>query len=83
MVDEQVQGWIQEYKDAALSWGQTAVEAMMQGDMGHSRTAARQAAKYARMALQLESGEKWFEPALDQSGATGERDATAADAADV
>ena len=73
MFDEQIQGWIRDYREAADSWGQTAVEAMMQGDPGSSRMAARQAAKYARMALQLENGEKWFEPAVDQPGATDER----------
>ena len=50
------------YRTAAESWGATAARLLVEGDEGAARTAARQAAKYARVAMQLENGERWFEP---------------------
>jgi hypothetical protein len=60
MADEQVQRWIAEYRAVAQQWGTAALEAMRSGDAGRARTATRQAAKYARIAMQLENGEKQF-----------------------
>lgn len=62
MINEQIELWILSYRASAESWGEQAVKAMLQGDLGGSRAAARQAAKYARIAMQLESGEVRFEP---------------------
>ncbi len=53
---------INAYRTAAETWGATAARALVEGDEGAARTAARQAAKYARVAMQLENGERWFEP---------------------
>ncbi|MBC7909592.1 MAG: hypothetical protein H7Y30_03770 [Pyrinomonadaceae bacterium] len=47
--------------------GDAALEAMQRGDIGLARTAARQAAQWARVVIQLESGEKQIEPEDKQS----------------
>ena len=41
--------------------GDAALEAMSRGDAGLARTAARQAAQYARMIVQLEAGDEQSE----------------------
>jgi phage shock protein A len=42
----------------AETMGDTALAAISKGDAGLARTAARQAAQYARLAVQLETGER-------------------------
>ncbi len=62
MMDEEIQQQIAQFRMTAETMGDAALEAMSRGDAGLARTAARQAAQYARVALQLETGEKQFEP---------------------
>lgn len=62
MTNEQITSDIQRYRESAESWGATAVRALVEGDEGAARTATRQAAKYARVAMQLENGESWSDP---------------------
>jgi phage shock protein A len=62
MMDEDVQRQIDEHRQRARSFGEAALEAVERGDVGWARTAARQAAQYARMVMQLETGEKQTEP---------------------
>ncbi len=63
MVDKKVQKQISQYRETAQSLGDAALEAAERGDIGWARTAARQAAQYARVVLQLEAAEKQIEPA--------------------
>lgn len=53
---------INHYRANAQSFGDAALDAMMRGDIGLARTASRQAAQYARIVQQLESGEKQVAP---------------------
>lgn len=53
---------IRQYRATAASFGDAALEAMSRGDIGLARTASRQAAQYARIVMQLESGEKQVAP---------------------
>jgi HEPN domain-containing protein len=62
MMDEDVQRQIEQHREMARSFGDAAREAVERGDIGWARTAARQAAQYARMVIQLETGEKQVEP---------------------
>jgi HEPN domain-containing protein len=62
MTDEDLQRQIEEHRERARSFGDAALEAVERGDIGWARTAARQAAQYARMVIQLETGEKQTEP---------------------
>ena len=62
MMDEDAQRLIDEHREMAQSFGDVAREAVERGDIGWARTAARQAAQYARMVIQLETGEKQVEP---------------------
>ena len=62
MMDEEIQRQIAEFRMTAETMGDAALEAMSRGDAGLARTAARQAAQYARVALQLETGERQYEP---------------------
>ena len=62
MVDENVQDQVSQYRAISQSLGNAALEAMHRGDVGLTRTAARQAAQYARLVMQLETGEKLIEP---------------------
>jgi phage shock protein A len=62
MVDEETQKQIAQFRMTAETMGDAALEAASRGDAGLARTAARQAAQYARVALQLETGERQFEP---------------------
>jgi phage shock protein A len=57
MMDEEIQEQINQFRMTAEMMGDTALEAISKGDAGMARTAARQAAQYARLAVQLETGE--------------------------
>ena len=46
----------------AQSMGDEALTAMSRGDAGLARSAARQAAQYARLVVQLETGQRQVEP---------------------
>jgi hypothetical protein len=61
-MDEYMLEQINQYRATAQTFGDAAVEAMNQGDIGLARTASRQAAQYARIVMQLESGEKQTAP---------------------
>jgi hypothetical protein len=61
-MDEYVLEQIKHYRATAESFGEAALDAMNRGDVGLARTASRQAAQYARIAMQLESGEKQVAP---------------------
>lgn len=61
MMDEDVREQINQFRMTAETMGDAALEAMSRGDAGQARTAARQAAQYARLIIQLESGEKQSE----------------------
>jgi hypothetical protein len=62
MMDEYMLEQINHYRASAQSFGDAALDAMTRGDIGLARTASRQAAQYARIVLQLESGEKQIAP---------------------
>lgn len=68
MQDEDVLKEIEQYRANAQALGDAALEAMQRGDIGLARTSARQAAQYARVALQLETGEKQVEPETENNG---------------
>ncbi|MBV9211019.1 MAG: hypothetical protein JOZ52_10340 [Acidobacteria bacterium] len=61
-MDEQTQTQITQYRTTAETMGDAALEAMSRGDVGLARTAARQAAQWARVVMQLETGERLIEP---------------------
>jgi hypothetical protein len=61
-MDEYLLEQINHYRANAQSFGDTALDAMGRGDIGLARTASRQAAQYARIVQQLESGEKQIAP---------------------
>lgn len=61
-MDEYMLEQINHYRANAQSFGDTALDAMSRGDVGLARSASRQAAQYARIVLQLESGEKQVAP---------------------
>lgn len=61
MMDEEVREQINQFRLTAETMGDTAREAISLGDAGLARTAARQAAQYARLIIQLESGEEQSE----------------------
>jgi hypothetical protein len=72
-MDEQIQEQINQLRTTARSMGDAAIEAIGRGDAGLARTAARQAAQYARVLIQLETGEKIVEPEDNKrAGAEGE-----------
>jgi len=62
-MDEYLLEQINHYRASAQSFGDAALDAMSRGDVGLARTASRQAAQYARIVQQLESGEKQIAPA--------------------
>ena len=62
MSDETIQNQITQYRETARTMGESALEAITRGDIGLARTCARQAAQWARVVIQLESGEKQFGP---------------------
>jgi hypothetical protein len=61
-MDEEIQKQIERYRMTAESWGDATREAMLRGDIGLARTSARLAAQHARVAVQLETGERLIEP---------------------
>jgi phage shock protein A len=61
-MDEQVKTQIAQYRTTAQTMGDAALEAMSRGDIGLARTAARQAAQWARVVMQLETGQRLIEP---------------------
>ncbi|HUQ31483.1 MAG TPA: hypothetical protein VM095_05150 [Pyrinomonadaceae bacterium] len=61
-MDEYTLEQINHYRANAQSFGDAAIDAMMRGDIGLARTSSRQAAQYARIVQQLESGEKQVAP---------------------
>lgn len=61
-MDEYLLEQINHYRASAQSFGDAALDAMTRGDIGLARTASRQAAQYARIVQQLESGEKQVAP---------------------
>ncbi|MBV9960247.1 MAG: hypothetical protein JO360_17605 [Acidobacteria bacterium] len=61
-MDEQLQTQIAQYRLTAQTMGDAAVEALQRGDVGLARTAARQAAQWARVVMELETGERLVEP---------------------
>lgn len=58
MIDEGIREQIKQLRMTAQTMGDAALEAVSRGDAGLARTAARQAAQYARVVVQLETGEK-------------------------
>ncbi len=69
MTDEQVQIEIAKYRATAQTMGDAALKAIVRGDIGFARTAARQAAQWARVVVQLETGERQH---LDETEEAGE-----------
>ena len=61
-MDEYTLDQINHYRRHAQSFGEAALDAMSRGDIGLARSSSRQAAQYARIVQQLESGEKQFAP---------------------
>ncbi|HMF58255.1 MAG TPA: hypothetical protein VK619_18065 [Pyrinomonadaceae bacterium] len=61
-MDEITRNQIAQVRATAVEMGEAALEAMARGDIGLARTAARQAAQYARVAIELETGERLDEP---------------------
>ncbi|MDQ3819318.1 MAG: hypothetical protein M3362_16800 [Acidobacteriota bacterium] len=61
-MDEYTREQINLYRANAQSFGDAALDAMSRGDIGLARTASRQAAQYARIVMQLETGEKQVAP---------------------
>lgn len=62
MIDEQLEREIDRHRETARAMGEAALEAIGRGDAGMARTAARQAAQWARIVIQLETGEKLAGP---------------------
>jgi phage shock protein A len=58
MIDKEVREQINQFRMTAETMGDAALEAISLGDAGLARTAARQAAQYARLIIQLESVDK-------------------------
>lgn len=61
-MDEELLSLIREHRRTAETAGDRAIEAIMRGDIGLARSHARQAAQWARVVLQLETGEKQLAP---------------------
>ncbi|HEX8844283.1 MAG TPA: hypothetical protein VF791_06550 [Pyrinomonadaceae bacterium] len=61
-MDEENLEQINQFRAHAQNFGEAALDAMSRGDIGLARTASRQAAQYARIVIQLESGEKQVAP---------------------
>jgi hypothetical protein len=62
MMNEELQSLIEQHRQQAALAGDAARDAMMRGDVGLARTAARQAAQWARVVMQLETGERQSGP---------------------
>lgn len=69
-MDEYLLEQINHYRANAQSFGDAALDAMSRGDVGLARTASRQAAQYARIVQQLESGEKQIAPSEPETART-------------
>jgi hypothetical protein len=80
-MDEHELEQIKHYRATAQSFGDAALDAMSRGDIGLARTASRQAAQYARIVMQLESGEKQVAPSEPE--AAGEQAASQANSISV
>jgi len=61
-MDDYLLEQIEQHRSSAQSLGDAAIAAILGGDIGLARTASRQAAQYARIVQQLESGEKQVAP---------------------
>jgi len=61
MIDEEVREQINQFRMTAETMGDAALEAISLGDAGLARTAARQAAQYARLIIQPEAGKNQSE----------------------
>jgi alkylation response protein AidB-like acyl-CoA dehydrogenase len=62
---------IELYRMTAQEMGDAALKAISAGDVGLARQAARQAAQYARVVVQLETGERWIEPEDEKNADAG------------
>jgi hypothetical protein len=71
-MDEYTLEQITHYRRHAQSLGDAALDAMSRGDVGLARSASRQAAQYARIVMQLESGEKQVAPPEPEEPKSGE-----------
>ena len=71
MMDEDLKRQIDQHRETAQTFGDAALEAVERGDIGWARTAARQAAQYARVVIQLETGEKQTGPQSHTTQAPG------------
>jgi hypothetical protein len=80
-MDEHLLEQINQYRRGAQEFGDTALAAMSRGDIGLARSASRQAAQYARIVIQLESGEKQVAPAEPKPEAVTEPEGQAGAAA--
>lgn len=74
MIDEHLEREINTHRATARAMGEAALEAIVQGDAGMARTAARQAAQWARVVMQLESGEKQTAHEEPESSLSATRD---------
>lgn len=61
-MDDYLLEQIAQHRSTAQSFGDAARAAILRGDVGLARTVSRQAAQYARIVQQLESGEKQVAP---------------------
>ena len=75
-MDEYTLDQINHYRRHAQTFGEAALAAMSRGDIGLARSSSRQAAQYARIVQQLESGEKQVAPD-DRSAEGGQADSPA------
>ena len=73
-MDAELQSLITQHRQTAEAAGDAAIEAMMRGDIGLARTAARQAAQWARVVMQLETGER--QTAVEEPAETSQMPAT-------
>lgn len=67
-MDEDTLDQINLYRRHAQSLGEAALDAMQRGDVGLARSSSRQAAQYARIVQQLETGEKQVAPEDEAAG---------------
>ena len=66
-MDEMTRKQIEQVRTVAEQMGHAALEAIGRGDIGMARNRARQAAQYARVAIELETGERLDEPEAEES----------------
>jgi hypothetical protein len=59
-MNEELQSLIAQHRETAALAGEAARDAIIRGDIGLARTAARQAAQWARVVMQLETGEQQY-----------------------